>query len=87
MNHFAIFILNKEKGSVNQLLKKLETLSELPPDTKTALSLLFAFTVSKKGLHHPLVDKDNVDYNDAKFMINVCSAFINFADSKISLTK
>ena len=34
------------------------------------------------GIRHALIKAERVDFNDAKFMLVVCSAFINFVEGK-----
>lgn len=79
---FVSITLNEEKGTLGQLLKKLEDEIELHPALKTAFSSLYGYTSDAGGIRHALTEQENVDFNDAKFMIVVCSAFINFVEGK-----
>jgi len=83
VKHFAAFILDDENGSLGQLLKKLEDHTALPPALKTAFKHLYGYTVDETGIRHPMTEKENIDFNDAKFMLNVCAAFINFVEGKV----
>lgn len=71
-----------KKGTLGQLLKKLEDEIGLHQALKTAFSNLYGYTSDKGGIRHALIEGDSVDFNDAKFMLVVCSAFINFVQGK-----
>lgn len=75
-------MLKADKGILGQLIKKLEDEIGLHPALKTAFSSLYGYTSDEGGIRHALTEIDNVDFNDAKFMIVVCSAFINFVEGK-----
>lgn len=74
-----------EKGTLGNLLKKLEDEVGLHPALKTAFSNLYGYTSDKGGIRHAMTEIENTDFVDAKFMLVVCSAFINFVEGKASL--
>ena len=78
----AAKVLGVETGTLGQLIRKLETEINLHPVLKTAFSSLYGFTSDEGGIRHALMDKDKNDYHDAKFMLVVCSAFINYVEGK-----
>lgn len=73
-----------DKGTLGQLIKKLEDEIGLHPALKAAFSNLYGYTSDESGIRHALTEADTVDFNDAKFMLVVCSAFINFVEGKAS---
>jgi hypothetical protein len=75
-------VLGGEAGTLGKLIKKLEVEIGLHPALKIAFSSLYGFTSDEGGIRHALMDKDNNDYHDAKFMLVVCSAFINYVEGK-----
>jgi hypothetical protein len=75
--------LKAEKGTLGQLLKKLEIEIGLHTALKNAFSNLYGYTSDEGGIRHALTELERVDFNDAKFMLVVCSAFINFVQSKL----
>ena len=75
--------LKAEKGTLGQLIKKLEDEIGLHPALRTAFSNLYGYTSDEDGIRHALIETDKVDFNDAKFMLVVCSAFINFVEGKL----
>lgn len=76
-------VLGVESGTLGQLLKKLEAEIDLHPALKTAFSSLYGYTSDEGGIRHALMEKDANDFHDAKFMLVVCSAFINFVEGKV----
>lgn len=75
--------LKTDKGTLAQLIKNLEDKIGLHPALGKAFSNLYGYTSDEKGIRHALIKEENVDFNDAKFMLVVCSAFINFVKGKI----
>ncbi len=75
-------IAKTEKGTLGQLLKKLEDSVDLHPALKLAFSNLYGYTSDENGIRHALLELDKVDFHDAKFMLVVCSAFINYVEGK-----
>jgi hypothetical protein len=75
-------VLGVETGTLGQLIKKLDTEIGLHPALKTAFSSLYGFTSDEGGIRHALMEQNNSDYHDAKFMLVVCSAFINYVEGK-----
>ena len=73
----------EEHGTLGQLLKKLEGRVELHPALKNAFSNLYGWTSDDSGIRHALSEKETVDFEDAKFMLVACSAFINYVEGKL----
>lgn len=71
-----------DKGTLGQLLQKLEDQTGLHPALKSTFSKLYGYTSDEGGIRHALTEGDKTDFNDAKFMLVVCSAFINFVKGK-----
>ena len=76
-------VLNEGGGTLGQLIKKLETEIGLHPALKTAFSSLYGYTSDEGGIRHALMEKEANDFHDAKFMLVVCSAFINYVEAKV----
>jgi hypothetical protein len=73
-----------EKATLGDALKKLEPDFGLHPALAKAFSNLFGFTSDAEGIRHALRGKPNLDYEDAMFMLVVCSAFISYLKAKLS---
>lgn len=80
----AAFAVGADKGTLGQLIKKLEDEIQLHPALRTAFSSLYGYTSDEGGIRHALMESENVRFEDAKFFLVVCSAFINFVESKIA---
>ena len=66
------------------MIKKLEDEIQLHPALRTAFSSLYGYTSDEGGIRHALMESENVRFEDAKFFLVVCSAFVNFVEAKIS---
>lgn len=71
-----------EKGTLGQLLKRVEEKVGLHPALKTAFSNLYGYTSDEGGIRHALMEADTVQFEEAKFFLVVCSAFANFIRAK-----
>jgi hypothetical protein len=67
-----------EKGTLGELLKQLGRIHPLHPALEAAFSKLYGYTSDAKGIRHALLDEDRVTFEEAKFMLVACSAFINY---------
>ena len=75
--------LGEENGTLGDLLKRLKGESGLHPALSSAFSNLYGYTSDEGGIRHAMTESDSTSFEDAKFMIVVCSAFINFSDGKL----
>ena len=71
--------LGAEKGTLGTLLNQLEQQAPVHPALKEAFSKLYGYTSDESGIRHALLDDGReVTFEEAKFMLVVCSAFINY---------
>ena len=68
-----------DKATLGQALKKIDGLH---PAMASGFSSLYGFTSDKGGIRHALSDDPSVSYEDAKFMLVACSAFVSFLEAK-----
>ena len=68
-----------EGATLGTVLKKLE----LHPALRGAFEKLYGYTSDAEGIRHALMEKPNLDLADARFMLVVCSAFVNYVLSGI----
>ena len=71
-----------EKGTLGQMLKRLEDEAGLHPALKEALSKLYGYTNDESGIRHALTESGSPGLEEAKFLLVVCSAFINLLGAK-----
>ena len=78
-------IITKEKSdTLGQALKKIEKMIPLHGALKKAFSNLYGYTSDAEGIRHALMEEPDLHFEDAKFMLVSCSAFINYLVSKAS---
>jgi hypothetical protein len=77
-------VLGAQGGTLGQMLKKLEDEIGLHGAIKNAFSSLYGYTSDEGGIRHALMELPTVKFEDAKFFLVVCSAFLNFVESKVS---
>lgn len=79
-------IVNDKKTTLGWALKKIEEESkiDLHPSLKAAFKSLYDYTNDADGIRHALKEESNLNYEDAKFMLVSCSAFINYLIVKSS---
>ncbi len=71
-----------DKGTLGQLLKVLEEKIKLHSALKNAFSSLYGYTSDANGIRHSLLDVADLRFEDAKFFLVVCTAFIGFVHEK-----
>lgn len=77
-------ITHDKKATLGQTLTEIESKVELHPALKKAFSNLYGYTSDEQGIRHALMDESKLDFEDAKFMLVSCSAFINYLITKAS---
>lgn len=85
----AIFrlITKNDKVTLGQALRVVETKIGLHGALKKAFSNLYGYTSTAEGIRHALMDDPKLSFEDAKFMLVSCSAFINYLTSKAEKAK
>jgi len=79
-------ITRDEKATLGKALDKIETQGkiELHGALKKAFDSLYGYTSSSDGIRHSLLEESNLSFEDAKFMLVSCSAFVNYLIAKMS---
>ena len=67
-----------EKGTLGQLIKKLEDEIGLHPALRTAFSSLYGYTSDEGGIRHAILESEKIVFEDAKFFLVVCSGVRKF---------
>ena len=77
-------ISGNEKATLGEALHLIESKYKLHSALKKAFSALYGYTSDSGGIRHSLLNDDIiVKMEDAKFMLVICSAFINYLKMKI----
>jgi len=77
-------ITKEKKATLGQALKKIGDKVSLHFALQSAFSSLYGYTNDTGGIRHALLDEPNLSFEDAKFMLVSCSAFVNYLISKAS---
>ena len=80
-------ITGDSKATLGQALKIIENKINIHPALKIAFDKLYGYTSDEDGIRHCLMNESNLDFEDAKFMLVSCSAFINYLKEKASKVK
>ncbi len=67
-----------DKGTLGEPLKQLGRIHAVHPALEAAFTKLYGYTSDAKGIRHALLDEDRVTFEEAKFMLVACSAFVNY---------
>jgi len=54
---------------------------------KTGFSAIYGYTSDAEGIRHALLDKSDLKFDDAKFMLVACTAFVNYLIGKTAVTQ
>jgi AbiJ N-terminal domain 4 len=71
-------ILKQAKGTLGLVLNEVEKKVKLHAVLKEAFQKLYGYTSDAQGIRHALMDEPTLDFEDAKFMLVSCSAFVNY---------
>jgi hypothetical protein len=72
-----------KQGTLGQLIKKLKQEIDFHPALEAAFSSLYGYTSDADGIRHAILESKALSFEDAKFFLVVCSAFVNFVTAKI----
>jgi len=67
-------------------LEDLSKKTELHGALESAFNKLYGYTSDEDGIRHAILEEKEVGFDEAKYMIVACSAFVNFLISKAAAT-
>lgn len=70
--------------TLGQALKQIDGLVGLHPALEKGFSSIYGYTSAADGIRHALMDQETLEFEDAKFMLVACSAFVNYLRAKAS---
>ena len=77
-------ITNDNKATLGKALNEIEKTYSIHKALKNSFSSLYGYSSDTGGIRHALLENDNsVEFEDAKFMLVSCSAFINYLKTKM----
>lgn len=80
----CIVLACDDKATLGKALKIIEDKMgiELHSALKGAFEKLYGYTSDADGIRHALLEEANISFEDAKFMLVSCSAFVNYLKDK-----
>lgn len=80
----AKLITQDRRGELKSALDKLESQLGIPIHgaLKSGFLKIYGYTSDGDGIRHALTEAENVSFEDAKFMLVACSAFVNYLIAK-----
>jgi len=78
----ARIITGSDKATLGGALKEMDKHVSMHGALKQAFSKLYGWTSDEDGIRHALMDKGDMSFSDAKFMLVACSAFVNYLVGK-----
>ena len=75
---FCSLLARQDKADLDAALRVLEKRIKLHGALKKAFNSLYGYTSDANGIRHALLDEANLTFDEAKFMLVSCSAFINY---------
>jgi hypothetical protein len=70
------------KATLGDAIKKMESKLNIHPALRGAFEKLYGYTNDAEGIRHALLEEPNLRFDDAKYMLVTCSAFINYLVAK-----
>ncbi len=75
---------HQEKDELGKTLRILEDKAGLHRALSKGFSAIYGYTSDAEGIRHAMMDASTVQFEDAYFMLIVCSAFVNFLTQKFN---
>ena len=75
-------ITGEETGGLKDALNKLDEKIHFHGAFKEGLLKLYGYSSDEDGIRHAILEEPNLGYDEAKFMLVSCSAFVHFIISK-----
>jgi len=70
------------KNSLSSALDKIKGKIKLHSALEKGFKQIYGYTSDGDGIRHALMEESNCDFEDAKYMLVSCSAFVNYLISK-----
>lgn len=84
----AVEALCREITGESTLDKALPALTkkgvEIPNMLRKSFEHFYHFTNDKNGIRHALMDEEQIGFEEAKYMLVLCSAFVNYLQAKLA---
>ena len=78
----AVQIGASKAQGLSGALADLDAKVPIHPALRAAFVKLYGYTSNESGIRHAILDSPNIGFDEAKYMIVACSAFVNFIAAK-----
>ena len=80
----CVKLTGDSSATLGQALKRLEADGAIKthPALNRAFQQIYGYTSDAGGIRHALLEEDSLEFEDAKFMLVSCSAFVNYLQAK-----
>lgn len=75
-------ITNSPNATLGDGLKKLKQTIQIHPALEKGFLNIYGYTSDGDGIRHAMMEESKLDFEDAKYMLVSCSAFINYLIEK-----
>jgi hypothetical protein len=75
-------IAKDDRATLDAAIKRLKSRVGLHPALEAAFIKMYAYTSDADGIRHALMEQPTLSFEDAKFMLVSCSAFVNYLTAK-----
>lgn len=79
-------ISDNKNDTLGGALDKIKGKTKIHPALERGFKQIYGYTSDTDGIRHALTEEPNCDFEDAKFMLVSCSAFINYLIAKATKT-
>ena len=76
--------LGKNASGLSAALDELDRKAPFHGALKSAFVKLYGYTSDESGIRHAILDDPSAGFDEAKYMLVTCSAFVNFLGAKAS---
>jgi hypothetical protein len=73
---------SSSKNSLGSALDKIKGKIKLHPALEKGFKQIYGYTSDSDGIRHALMEETTCDFEDAKYMLVSCSAFVNYLIAK-----
>lgn len=82
VENVAKAISENNKDSLSGALDKIKGKTKIHSALEKGFKQIYGYTSDSDGIRHSLTEEDNCAFEDAKFMLVSCSAFVNYLIAK-----
>jgi hypothetical protein len=75
-------ISDNKKDTLGTALIRIKDSLGLHPSLEKGFKQIYGYTSDEGGIRHALMENDNCDFEDAKYMLISCSGFVNYLIQK-----